>query len=66
VDFQAEHAKAGIVQAAPDNFKGSQLLGHEEDRLSPGEGGGNEVRDGSGPERPVLVRAHQWGILRRV
>src|SRR5665213_1089355 len=46
VNLKAEHAEARIIQSTADNFESGELLGNEEHRFSPGEGGGNQVRYG--------------------
>jgi hypothetical protein len=45
VDFQAEHAEPGIVQAAADDFKRGELLRDKQHRFASGKGRGDQVRD---------------------
>ena len=46
VDFQAEHAEAGIVQTAADNFKRGELFGDKEHRFASGKRCRDQIRDG--------------------
>ena len=75
VNLQAEHAKTRIIQAAADNFEGSELLGNEKNGFASGESSGNKVRDslrlaGSGwaLDDQILTakRVHECAVLRAV
>ena len=46
VNFQAEHAKAGIVEASPNHFKGSEFFGDKENRLASRQRCRDQIRDG--------------------
>ena len=75
VNFQAEHAEAGIIQAAADNFKRGELLGNEEHGFASGKRSRDEVRDGlrfAGARRTFddqilpTKRVNQGAVLRAV